>query len=132
MRSLLALVLVSLLAGACAGELRYSGPVGVVVDTPDLVEVSPGVRVIADYDESIFYADGFYWYFYDGGWYRSTYYTGGWVFASPPMVIARIDQPHRYRHYRPHGHVVRHRPVPSHRVQRPSRRGPSVRDHRRR
>ncbi len=131
MRTLLAAVLSSLLAAACAGEIQYSGPVGVVVDTPDLVEVSPGVRVIADYDESIFFADGFYWWFYDGAWYRSTYYTGGWVIAAPPIVITRIGQPHLYRHYRPHGHVSRHRPVPSHRVQRPSRR-PTVRDHRHR
>lgn len=132
MRSHLALILVSLLGGGCTGEVRYAEPTyGVVVDTPDLVEVSPGVRVIADYDESIFFADGFYWWWYEGAWYRSTYYTGGWVFATPPLVIARIGQPHIYRHYRPAGHVSRHRPVPSHRVERP-RRGPDVRDHRHR
>ena len=28
---------------------------------PDMAYVSPGVQVIADYDEPIFYSDGFYW-----------------------------------------------------------------------
>lgn len=51
MRFHLAFVLASLLTTACAGEVQYSGPVGVVVTTPDLVEVSPGVRVIADYED---------------------------------------------------------------------------------
>jgi len=70
---------------------------------PDLVTVSPGVQVIADYDEPIFYSDGFYWRNYGGGWYRSTYYTGGWVYAAPPVAILSIDRPYAYRHYHPSG-----------------------------
>src|SRR5262249_38835090 len=73
------------------------------VATPDLVTVSPGVQVIADYDEPIFYSDGFYWRFYSGVWYRSTYYTGGWAYARPPAAIVRIDRPYAYAHYRPAG-----------------------------
>ena len=68
---------------------------------PDLVTVSPGVQVIADYDEPIFYSDGFYWRYYGGAWYRSNYYTGGWVYARPPVAVLRIDRPYAYRHYRP-------------------------------
>ena len=64
---------------------------------PDLVTVSPGVQVIADYDEPIFYSDGFYWRFYGGGWYRSTYYTGGWVYARPPVAVLRVDRPYGVR-----------------------------------
>jgi len=75
---------------------------------PDMVYVSPGVQVIADYDEPIFYSDGFYWRFYGGGWYRSTYYTGGWVYARPPVAVMRIDRPYAYAHYRPTGYVARH------------------------
>jgi hypothetical protein len=105
-------------------EVQYTA----TVTTPDLVEVSPGVRVIADYDEPIFFADGFYWWFYGDTWYRSTTYTGGWIWiASPPLVIAQIRTPHVYRHYRPMHWTSRHRPVPAHRVQRPR-----VRDHRHR
>ncbi|MEO8701645.1 MAG: hypothetical protein ABI867_16485 [Kofleriaceae bacterium] len=125
-RTVLLTLAIGSLIGGCAGEVIATSPgVTVVASTPDLVEVSPGVRVIADYDEPIFFVDGFYWWRYDGVWYRSSIYTGGWQYiASPPTVIIGLRPP-MYRHYRPHGYVVRHRPVPSHRVQRPT-----VRDHR--
>jgi hypothetical protein len=90
------------------------------VQTPDLVAVSPGVSVIADYDEPIFYSDGFYWWNYGGGWYRSSYYTGGWVEARPPVAVVRVGgNTSYYRHYRPRGYVAKYRPQPSHRIQRP-------------
>jgi len=117
---LLSVVLCAVLA-ACAGRATVA-----VTHVPDLVYVAPGVHVIADYDEPIFYADGFYWWFYEGAWYRSTYYTGGWTFAaSPPIVVVRIGEPYRYRHYRPASYIVHHRPVPMRQVKRPV-----VRDHR--
>jgi hypothetical protein len=116
-----ALIAAALACGCVgSGEVEYSG--GVYASTPDLVTVSPGVSVIADYDEPIFYADGFYWRFYDNVWYRSSYYTGGWAFvAAPPVIIGRIDRPYVYRHYRPAGYVARHRPVPVGRIQAPER-----------
>jgi hypothetical protein len=77
---------------------------------PDLVYVSPGVQVIADYDEPIFYVDNYYWRFSGGTWYRSASYTGGWVYATPPVVIRRIERPEVYVHYRPAG--VAHRQPP--------------------
>ncbi len=73
---------------------------------PDMAYVSPGVQVIADYNEPIFFTDGFYWRFYGGGWYRSSYYTGGWVYARPPVAVLRIDRPTAYVHYRPVGYVA--------------------------
>lgn len=116
-----ALVAASLACGCVGtGEVEYSG--GVYASTPDMVTVSPGVSVIADYDEPIFYTDGFYWRYYDNVWYRSSNYTGGWAFvAAPPIVIGRIDRPNVYRHYRPNGYVAHHRPVPISRIQRPER-----------
>jgi hypothetical protein len=120
--SMLLSALTSVALAACTA-VAYRGTVA--VETPDLVYVEPGVSVIADYDEPIFYADGFYWWYFGTTWYRSTYYTGGWIVASPPAVILRIE-PHKYRHYRPANYVSHHRPVPSHRVQRPV----VIRDHR--
>ncbi|MBE7454837.1 MAG: hypothetical protein HS111_40000 [Kofleriaceae bacterium] len=123
-KTLAAIVLIAGLAGGCVVHGR--GAVAVTATTPDLVMVAPGVHVIAGYDEPIFYVDGLYWWYLDGYWYRSDYYTRGWVYvAAPPAVIIGIHQPYRYRHYRPHGHVVRNRPVPAHRIERPQ-----VRDHR--
>jgi hypothetical protein len=130
-----ATMVAALAAGCYEGEVQYRGTVAVSGEVPDLAYVEPGVQVIADYDEPIFFADGFYWWSVDGAWYRSSYYTGGWVYvATPPLVVMRIREPHRFRHYRPSGYVVHRRPVPSHRVQRPgpSHRAerPHIRDHR--
>lgn len=80
---------------------------------PSLVEVRPGLFVIADYHEPVFFADNFYWRFHAGRWYRSTWYGGGWVLARPPSIVVSVDRPHRY---------VRYRPAPRDRV--------VVRDHR--
>ncbi len=101
MRSLILAALLgsTLLTVGCAAHVGYTEPYG----SAELVYAAPGVQVIADYEEPIFYADGFYWRNYGGGWYRSSYYTGGWVYAAPPVAILRIDRPHTYAHYRPNG-----------------------------
>ena len=86
MRKSFSSLLFVLLVGGCAasGSARYSAS----VTTPNLVYVSPGVQVIEDYDEPIFYSSNMYWR-YDGGvWYQSRYHTSGWVrVASPPAPI---------------------------------------------
>jgi hypothetical protein len=97
--------------GSVGYRATYTAPsADVYVSTPDLVTVSPGVQVVADYDEPVFYTDGFYWRYYDGGWYRSNNYATGWFYVDrPPVTVLRIDRPHRYVHYRPNGYVVRNR-----------------------
>ena len=90
-------LLVAVLAAAGCAATVASGP------PPDMVYVSPGVQVIADYHEPIFYSDGYYWRSDGRGWYRSSYYTGGWVYARPPVAVMRIERPYTYRHYRPQG-----------------------------
>ncbi|HEY4238485.1 MAG TPA: hypothetical protein VGM88_01675 [Kofleriaceae bacterium] len=73
----------------------------------DLVEVSPGVEVLADYDEPIFYADDYYWVNRGGIWYSSTWYGGGWARAGHvPGGVIGIREPGRYVHYRPAGYVA--------------------------
>ena len=95
--SLLRQSLAAALAAGCAATVSADAY------GPDLVTVSPGVQVIADYDEPIFYSDGFYWRYYGGIWYRSNYYTGGWVYARPPVAVLRIDRPYAYRALSPGG-----------------------------
>lgn len=134
------LILATALTGCLASgaaDVTYGG--GVAVYTPDLVEVSPGVQVVADYDDSVFYSDGYYWRNDSGNWYRSTYYSGGWgYYASPPSAIISINDPYRYRNYRPSGYERHHQPY---RQQEPIRdhrspaagyrqTGPEIRDHR--
>ncbi len=117
---ILATILGTLLTAGCAAEYG-------VVETspaygPELVDVQPGVQVIADWNEPIFFVGGMYWRYYDNTWYRSTYYTGGWAYAAPPPVLLHVDRPHRYVHYRPYGWAPRHYEA------RPG--APVVRDHR--
>lgn len=102
---LLSALLFASLAGACAGtgQVHY----GASVTTPDLVYVSPGVQVIADYDEPIFYSDNYYWRYDAGVWYRSPYHTRGWVRVyDVPTRIRQIDRPTAYIRYRSNNRTV--------------------------
>src|SRR5262245_34760742 len=102
----------------CYTEGRVGYTAHATVTAPELVYVSPGVQVIADYDEPIFFSEGFYWR-YDGGvWYRSRGYRTGWrVSYAVPVAVRRIDNPRAYVHYR--AHVVRdHRDNGNHRGER--------------
>jgi hypothetical protein len=118
--TLLTVATAAVLAAGCAGTVGYSASASNMGYGADLVYAAPGVQVIADYDEPIFFADSFYWRLDGGRWYRSTSYTGGWVYAMPPAVVLRIDRPHNFVHYRPQGWVSRRGRQPP----------PSVRDHR--
>lgn len=99
------LLLCSALLAGCYSEepgVVYGGGGGVVaVDgAPGLIEVSPGVDVIADYDYPVFYSDGEYWR-YDGGiWYQSAYWGGGWGLAyNVPYGVRGIRNPAGYAHW---------------------------------
>jgi hypothetical protein len=103
---LLHAVTASLLLVGCTGTL--SGE----VTTPSMVYIDSDVRVIADYDEPIFYTNSFYWRQTNGVWYRSSSHSGGWaVYASPPAAILRIERPTAYVRYRGSANVqTRERP----------------------
>lgn len=70
------------------------------VAAPEMAYVSPGVQVVAGYDEPIFYSDNFYWRYHNNRWYSSRFYNRGWVYATPPRAVLSIDRPYRYRNYR--------------------------------
>ena len=118
--TLLAPVAAAVLAAGCLGTVGYSAGVSSDGYGPDLVYAAPGVQVIADYDEPIFFSDSLYWRFDGVRWYRSSYYTGGWIYATPPAAVLRIDRPRNFVHYRPQGWVAR----------RAQPQGPIARDHR--
>ena len=151
--SLSAFLLAAGLAGcAGTGEVEYGGAVN--VSSPDLVEVEPGVQVIADADEPIFYSDGYYWEYRDGFWLRSNYYNNGFARVDinyVPVHVRTINNPRAYVHYRRHegrgyarpapyvrrsepiraeGGVTVQRGTPVYREEHHEQRGPIVRDHR--
>lgn len=135
-------------AGLCGcagtGEVEYGG--GVAVASPDLVEVEPGVQVLADADAPVFYSDGAYYEYRDGLWYRSGYYDRGFARVDinyVPMRVRTIDNPRAYVHYRRHEGNGYARPAPVYREREPAYRrtepvyrqpapapGPVIRDHR--
>jgi len=92
------------LAASCTAGVRYSASSDGY--GPDLVYAAPGVQVIADYDQPIFFADGYYWRLDGDRWYRSSNHTGGWAYAEPPPAVRRIERPRDYVHYRPQGWVA--------------------------
>ena len=78
-----------------APSVRFDAP-------PPLVEVRPGVRVVRDCNEEVFFRGGFYWHPGPRGvWYRTRNYRGGWEMAprhAVPMALVRLP-PGRYRHF---------------------------------
>jgi len=83
-----------------AGQAAFSLSFPAVL--PPLVVVEPGVSVVQDYDEEVFYSDGYYWARQDSRWYRSHDHRRGWTYVDArrvPGPIAR-SPPGRYRHYR--------------------------------
>ena len=107
------LILAGLIALGTTTGCYAQGRAGVAASysTPNLVYVSPGVSVVADYDVPVFYAQGYYWRYNSGLWLRSPYWNRGFVrVRTVPVVIRGIRNPHRYVHVRARGHV-RQRPA---------------------
>jgi hypothetical protein len=81
----------------------YRGPRLVFQSEPDIVVV-PGTRVyyVRNYDYDV-YRYGSYWYYtYDGGWYRARRYGGPYVYVgvqSVPRSVAYVPVKYR-RHWR--------------------------------
>lgn len=103
-----ATALLALSLGGClaSGQVHSSASVqsSASVTMPELIEINPGVQVIADYDEPIFYSSNYYWRSDGAVWYRSSNYTSGWVrVETAPAVIMQIERPSAYVHY--HGQV---------------------------
>jgi hypothetical protein len=69
---------------------------------PPLVVVNPGVQVVPDYDEEVFFVNGWYWLRRDDAWYRTRDHRGGWVVVpqrTVPVALARLP-PGKYKHWR--------------------------------
>lgn len=68
---------------------------------PPLVQVEPGVRVVQDFDEEVFFIGGYYWVQRDGNWYRAHDHRGTWRYVRPgglPAALVR-QEPGHYRRW---------------------------------
>jgi hypothetical protein len=73
---------------------------------PPLVVVQPGVQVVEDNDEEVFFVDNYYWVRHGPRWYRTKDHRGGWVVVDGPGVPASLVRlpPGQYRRFK---HEVR-------------------------
>ena len=84
-------------------QVRVTVPTVRFEVAPPIVQVQPGVMVVQDHDEEVFFVDGRYWMrSNDGRWYRASDYRGGWILVEPravPISIVRLP-PGQYKHYK--------------------------------
>ena len=76
---------------------------------PPLVVVQPGVQVVENHEEEIFFTNGWYWVRRDGAWYRARSPRAAFVWVEPrrvPVAIYRTP-PGQYRYWRHEQHVAR-------------------------
>ena len=102
MRKLLLAAALAISAPALAQiQVHVQLPSIVFPAPPPLVVVEPGVQVVDNYDEEVFFVDGFYWHHNGPNWYRTNAYTGGWVLVEPRFVPQRIVfyQPGHFRRW---------------------------------
>ena len=112
MRTLCAVVIVVLGMGVIpARTARAQVNVEIAVPTirfevaPPLVVVSPGIQVVPEYEEEVFFVDGWYWYRSGPYWYRTRDHRGGWVLVERRYVPATLVKipPGHYKHYKAKG-----------------------------
>jgi hypothetical protein len=81
------------------GEASFSLVLPAIL--PPLVVVQPGVSVVSNMNDEVFYSDGYYWARQDRSWYRARDHQRGWARVENRYVPAPIvrSPPGQYRHY---------------------------------
>lgn len=76
---------------------------GLPVVMPQMVVVQPGIRVVPDIEEEVFFTNGYYWCRHDDGWYRTRDVRGGWYYMEPGRVPPGLTRmpPGQYRKWHP-------------------------------
>src|SRR5688572_14555376 len=110
--NLIALALLSLSGTALASdvEIKINLP---WAEPPPLVVVSPGIQIVPDYDEEIFFVSGFYWVRRDGKWWKARDHRASWVLvpSGVPASLVKLT-PGRYRNFKVKAKAVAS-PVPA-------------------
>jgi hypothetical protein len=105
---LLALAVAALIGLPALAQAQASVDIRIALPVvlPGLVVVSPGVQVVPEVDEEVFFTDGYYWVRRDHAWYRSRVHTGGWVLVPVRAVPARLVKvpPGHYKRWKPAKH----------------------------
>jgi hypothetical protein len=91
---------VSLLPAAARAQVDVNIRLGLPV-APPLVVVQPGVQVVENYQEEVFFTNGWYWVRRDDRWWRARTPRATFVYVEPryvPRAIYRLP-PGQYRHW---------------------------------
>jgi hypothetical protein len=97
--SLLALAMLSLPVAARAQvgvQIQVALPAA-----PPMVVVQPGVQVVENQDEEVFFTNGWYWVRRDEVWYRAPRPHAAFVYVAErrvPVALVHME-PGRYRHF---------------------------------
>ncbi len=106
------LVLSMWLAGPAFAQVQVQVTLPTIVfpAPPQLVVVSPGVEVVPDSDDEVFFVERYYWHHRGPNWYRTSSHSGGWVLVEPRLVPrAIVSLPiGRYRRFKAEKHEERH------------------------
>lgn len=99
----LALVLLTCLALPFAAKAQVS--VGIQIGlpvAPPLVVIQPGIQVVENYPEEVFFARGWYWARRGPAWYRARQPGVTFMPVQPRYVPARLAAlpPGHYKHWR--------------------------------
>ncbi len=96
--------LASLIALPAFAQVQINFPLPTITFTvpPPLVVIEPGVQVVEDSDEEVFFVSNYYWVRRGQRWYRAKDHRGGWVVVDGPRVPqALVRAPEgRYRRYK--------------------------------
>ena len=101
-RNLVALASVVALPAFAQVQISIQLPTITFSAPPPLVVVEPGVQVVEDNDEEVFFVDSYYWVRRGPRWYRTRDHRGGWVVVDGPGIppsLVRLP-PGQYRRYK--------------------------------
>jgi hypothetical protein len=99
-------------------NIGISAPPVAFAAPPDVVVVPSGTSYVYMVPDTpgIYFYDGYWYRFYGDHWFRSTIYSGPWVYVSTSLIPAVVvDIPPYYVHYLPRGyHRIHYRDFHSH------------------
>lgn len=97
----LAALALSLLPAAARAQADINIHLGLPT-VPPLVVIQPGVQVVENYDEEVFYSGGWYWVRRDDRWWRARQPRQTFVYVEPERVPPGLMRmpPGHYRHWR--------------------------------
>jgi len=86
-----------------SAQVQVSVHFDLPVVLPALVVIEPGIQVVPQVNEEIFFVEGFYWVRRDTRWYRSHDHRSGWVVVDSHGVPSRLVKypPGHYRKWDP-------------------------------